>query len=205
MLLPPLAVIAVGLLMAALLFEAPSAPAAAPFPARTAEGALSPVFTPEVDYWAGWIVLWAAEAGVDPNLAAVIMQIESCGDPRARSSAGALGLFQVMPYHFAPGEDSYDPSTNARRGLDYLRRALAAAGGDPRLALAGYNGGLGVIGCSESAWPAETRRYVHWGGGIYAEAVSGAQESLRLQEWLEAGGAGLCRQAARRLGLTGGE
>lgn len=191
--------------MAALLFEAPSAPAAAPIQARMAEGALSPVFTPEVDYWAKWIVLWAAEAGVDPNLAATVMQIESCGDPRARSSAGALGLFQVMPYHFAAGENSYDPSTNARRGLGYLRRALAAAGGDPRLALAGYNGGLGVIGRSESAWAAETRRYVYWGGGIYAEAVGGAEESLRLQEWLEAGGAALCRQAARRLGWTGGE
>ncbi len=202
MLIPLLAVVAVSMVMAALLLEAP---AGASLPGGTAEAALAPVFTPQVDSWANRIVRWAAEAGVDPNLAATVMQIESCGDPRARSSAGALGLFQVMPDHFSLGEDPYDPATNARRGLDYLRRALVAAGGDPRLALAGYNGGLGVIGRQESAWPAETRRYVYWGSGIYAEAVSGAEESLRLQEWLEAGGAGLCRQAGRRLGLTGGE
>ncbi len=185
--------------MAGLLLGAPSGASAPPQPAR-GEG-ISPVFTPEVAYWADRIRVWAAEAGLDPNLVATVMQIESCGDPRAWSSAGALGLFQVMPYHFALGEDPYDPATNARRGLDYLRRALAAAGGDPRLALAGYNGGIGLIGRSESAWPAETRRYVYWGSGLYAEAVGGAEESLRLQEWLRAGGAGLCQRARLRLGL----
>jgi soluble lytic murein transglycosylase-like protein len=204
-LLPPLVVLTVGLFLAGLLSDVPAPAPAASFPAGTPDGVLSPVFTPEVDYWSRWILIWAAEAGVDPNLAATVMQIESCGDERARSVAGALGLFQVMPYHFASGEDPYDPSTNARRGLAYLRRALEAADGDPRLALAAYNGGIGVIGRHESAWPAETRRYAFWGSGIYAEAVSGAQVSLRLQEWLEAGGAGLCRQARRRLGLTGGE
>jgi soluble lytic murein transglycosylase-like protein len=64
------------------------------------------------------------------------MQIESCGDPRARSRAGAMGLFQVMPYHFAGGDDPYNPDTNAVRGLAYLKRSLDTANGDPRLALA---------------------------------------------------------------------
>lgn len=202
-LLPPLTVIVIGVVMAAFLFSTPAAPGRGiglALPAGTVEG-LAPVFTPEVAYWAAWIRLWAAEAGVDPNLAASVMQIESCGDPRALSRSGAMGLFQVMPYHFAPGEDPYDPATNARRGLNYLRRAWQAAGGDVRLALAGYNGGIGVIGRDESTWPAETRRYVYWGSGLYAEAVSGADESLRLREWLAAGGSGLCRQARQRLGL----
>ncbi|MEZ0397073.1 MAG: transglycosylase SLT domain-containing protein [Anaerolineales bacterium] len=197
--MPPLAVLAVSVCLATLLLGAPAGSSTPP-PSGSAEG-ISPVFTPEVAHWAAWIRLWAAEAGVDPNLAATVMQIESCGDPRARSSAGALGLFQVMPYHFAPGENPFDPATNARRGLAYLRRALMAAGGEARLALAGYNGGIGLIGRSELDWPAETRRYVYWGSGIYAEAVSGAQESLRLQEWLAAGGDGLCRRARLSLGL----
>lgn len=163
---------------------------------------LSPVFTDEVDYWAQAILRWAAEAGLDPDLAATVMQIESCGDPRALSRSGAMGLFQVMPYHFAAGENAYNPDTNATRGLDYLRRSLKTASGNPRLAFAGYNGGIGVISWSESAWPNQTVRYAYWGSGIYAEASDGSPESLRLQEWLLAGGASLCRQAAERLGIS---
>jgi soluble lytic murein transglycosylase-like protein len=163
---------------------------------------LSPVFRPEVQYWSGAIQGWAAAAGLDPNLVATVMQIESCGDPRARSRAGAMGLFQVMPYHFAGDDDPYNPDTNAARGLAYLKRSLEAADGDARLALAGYNGGVGVIGRSESTWAAETQRYAYWGSGIYAEASSGATESLRLVEWMAAGGASLCRQASARLGIN---
>ena len=113
-----------------------------------------------------------------------------------------MGLFQVMPYHFTDSDDPYDPDTNAKRGLAYLQRSLEKAGGQARLALAGYNGGIGVIGRSESSWAGETQRYAYWGSGIYAEASSGATESSRLQEWLAAGGASLCRQAHARLGLN---
>ena len=37
---------------------------------------------------------------LDPDIIATIIQIESCGNPAARSTAGAQGLFQVMPFHF---------------------------------------------------------------------------------------------------------
>jgi soluble lytic murein transglycosylase-like protein len=164
--------------------------------------ALSPVFRPEVLYWSNAIQSWAASAGLDPNLVATVMQIESCGDPRARSGAGAMGLFQVMPYHFATGENPYDPDTNAARGMDYLKRSLAAANGNPRLALAGYNGGIGVIGRAEYSWSGQTQRYAYWGSGIYAEASSGSAVSPRLQEWYTTSGASLCHQAHDRLGIT---
>jgi soluble lytic murein transglycosylase-like protein len=160
------------------------------------------VFRPEIQYWSGFIQAWATKTGLDPNLVATVMQIESCGDPNARSRSGAMGLFQVMPYHFASGDSAYSPDTNAARGLAYLKRSLQAANGDARLALAGYNGGIGVIGRSESSWAAETQRYAYWGSGIYAEASNGATESLRLQEWIAAGGASLCRQAHARLGIS---
>jgi soluble lytic murein transglycosylase-like protein len=119
------------------------------------------------------------------------MQIESCGDPRALSRAGALGLFQVMPFHFASADDPYNPDTNAARGLAYLKRSLKAASGIERLAFAGYNGGIGVIGRSESSWASETQRYAYWGNGIYREATDGSNTSLRLKEWMAAGGASL--------------
>lgn len=165
-------------------------------------GAISQVFRPEVQYWSDAIGSWASKAGIDPNLVATVMQIESCGDPQARSGAGAMGLFQVMPYHFATGDNPYNPDTNATRGLAYLKRSLAAANGDPRLALAGYNGGIGVIGKPESTWSGQTQRYAYWGSGIYSEASNGSTVSSRLQEWYKASGGGLCRQASARLGIN---
>jgi soluble lytic murein transglycosylase-like protein len=164
-------------------------------------GAISPIFTKEVQHWAKDIVRWANAAGVDPNLAATVMQIESCGDPRATSRSGATSLFQVMPFHFKFGENPYDPETNALRGLNYLSRSLQAGGGVARLALAGYNGGIGVISRNELAWPAETKRYVLYGAPIYEDARSGATSSASLTEWYQNYGAGLCRQAAQRMGI----
>ncbi len=168
---------------------------------RAKPAGLAPVFTREVDHWAEDIHHWANAAGLDPDLLATVMQIESCGDPKALSSSGAMGLFQVMPYHFLPGENAYHPDTNALRGGEYLLRSSEKAAGDMRLTFAGYNGGIGVIGRSESTWSDETVRYAYWGSGIYADAVAEKAESERLQEWLHAGGASLCRQAAERLGL----
>ncbi len=144
---------------------------------------------------------WAARYQLDPDIVATIMQIESCGDPQARSSAGAMGLFQVMPFHFSAGEDAYNPQVNAMRGLSYLQRSLQSHDGDPRLALAGYNGGITGSKRPESRWPAETVRYAYWGSGIYADARQGKIHSPRLEEWLSAGGASLCAQANQRLGI----
>lgn len=196
--LPPLAALFVGLLLAAWAGGLSDSDVR-PLPA---EGAvIAPLFTPEVQFWRADLARWAAEHGLDANLAATVMQIESCGHPEIYSSAGAAGLFQVMPFHFAAGEQMTNPDTNAQRGLDYLRRALEQAAGDPRLAFAGYNGGIGLIGQMESFWPEETTRYAYWAGGIYADARQNLAESARLNEWLNAGGASLCQKARQRLGL----
>lgn len=165
------------------------------------EKQIAALFTPEVQYWEPKISSWAKEMNLDPNLIATVMQIESCGNPTARSSVGAMGLFQVMPYHFGSDEDPYKPNTNARRGLAYLKSALEARGGVTRLALAGYNAGITGAQKPENAWPAETIRYVYWGTGIYKDAQNGKEASARLEEWLAAGGASLCRQASQHLGL----
>ena len=172
--------------------------AGAPAPATT----LSPIFTPEVQHWAPQIEAWAALFQIDPNLVATVMQIESCGAPGVVSGSGAQGLFQVMPFHFTAGENMQDPDTNAARGLAYLALGLQRSAGNVGLALAGYNGGHSMIGKDSSLWPAQTQRYWYWGTGIYEEAASGAASSGRLQEWLNAGGASLCRTAAAQVGLA---
>jgi soluble lytic murein transglycosylase-like protein len=163
---------------------------------------LAPLFAPSIHYWEDLILSIASQYDLDPNLVATVMQIESCGDPQAVSSAGARGLFQVMPYHFSTGEDPFDPQTNATRGMAYLDQALDARQGDARLAMASYNGGITGASRPESQWAAETQRYAYWGEGIYQDASQGKKKSKRLDEWLNAGGAGLCTQAASRLGIN---
>ncbi len=161
---------------------------------------LGEVFTPEVQYWKAKIMQWSQEYGIDPNVLATVIQIESCGDFMAGSGVGAQGLFQVMPFHFSPGEDQHDPDTNARRGIEYLRGGLALADGHVGLALAGYNGGWGVIDVGWGGWYRETKLYYIWGSQIYLDAIHGKkpQESAALQNWLNSGGVNLCRQAAAR-------
>lgn len=176
--------------------------ATSPIGPEAARATLSPVFTGEVQYWEPMIRAWALIYQIDPNLIATLIQIESCGDPTVSSPAGAQGLFQVMPFHFAPGEDMLDVQTNAQRGMDYLARGLEIADGHAGLALAGYNGGHGVINRGWATWPAETKRYYYWGSRIYAEVTSGSASSPTLQEWLSAGGQALCaraRESQRRL------
>jgi hypothetical protein len=163
-------------------------------------GRISPVFTPQVHIWSTEISHWSVEYDLDPNLIALVMQIESCGHPRVHSPAGAQGLFQVMPFHFTQGEDPLDPQTNARRGLLYLARSLDLSSGQIDLALAGYNGGHGVIDRDPNTWAPETHRYVQWGTGILEDISKGELRSAQLDAWLAAGGANLCRQASAELG-----
>jgi soluble lytic murein transglycosylase-like protein len=212
--LPPLAALVIIGFVVFVALQSPLTPGALPLnnstmvlqsavqnQAYSTVSGISPIFTKEVQHWSKDIIRWANAAGVDPNLAATVMQIESCGDPRATSRSGATSLFQVMPFHFRLGENPYDPETNAVRGMNYLSRSLQAGGGNPRLALAGYNGGIGVITRSEWLWPSETKRYVLYGAPIYEDARNGAASSANLTEWYQKYGAGLCGQAAQRLGI----
>jgi hypothetical protein len=94
----------------------------------------------------------------------------------------------------------HDLDTNARRGIEYLKGGLIRADGHVGLAMAGYNGGWGVIDLGWGGWYQETRLYYVWGSQIYLDALHGKtpQESVALQNWLNAGGLNLCRQAAAR-------
>ena len=197
--LPILAVFVITCLITALSLSTPVTISASPQINST--NSISPIFTKEVQYWAGNITRWADASSLDPNLIATVMQIESCGDPRALSPAGAMGLFQVMPYHFSGSDAPYNPDTNALRGLAYLEESLSTHQ-NIRLALAGYNGGIGTAGKPESQWPSETIRYAYWGIGIFQNAQSGEEVSERLEEWYHAGGASLCHQAEQRLGIS---
>ena len=156
---------------------------------------ISDLFTSEVQYWEEEILAWGEEYGLDPNLIATVMQLESCGYTRAKSAAGALGLFQVMPDHFKKKENPYDPDTNAFRGLRWLQKTIRSSD-SIRIALAGYNAGLARVNNPNLEWPAETQRYANWGFNIYLDTQAGYDYSPALHNWLSKGGSHLCNLAA---------
>lgn len=173
-------------------------------PTATAAPASDPiaaVFTPSVQRWASSISMWAGQFSLPSNLIATVIQIESCGHPLITSSAGALGLMQVMPYHFEPHQDPLDPEVNGLVGVSYLQEAYSRADGDIGRTLAGYNGGHSVITRPPNTWSTETQRYVHWGRGIYTDAVAGLRFSPTLEAWLTAGGHSMCRQAEAKAAI----
>lgn len=94
----------------------------------------------------------ADEAGVDWKLVIAVMAQESAFNPNAESWAGALGLMQIIP-RFSVVENEallYDPETNIREGVRYLREHLRHNAhldslNQHSMALAMYNVGSGHL------------------------------------------------------------
>jgi hypothetical protein len=161
---------------------------------------LAEFYTPEVLHWRDQIQAWAQEYNVNPNVIAIVIQIESCGGPTALSYVGATGLMQVMPFHFDNGENMLNPDTNVQRGMSVFYECLTVfAEWDLGLALACYNGGPAVTQSDPIYWAEETRSYYHWATGLWEDVTQGHKTSDTLEEWLAAGGAGLCNEAAAYL------
>lgn len=168
---------------------------------RQADGVIAPLFTDQVQHWEADIERWSSQYGIDPNLMATIMQIESCGHPTVISGAGANGLFQVMPFHFASGENMLDPNTNAMRSANFINECTNYANGNIGLTLACYNGGPSVVNRAYNTWVHETQRYYVWGTTIYNDAVTFQETSDNLNQWLMAGGVNLCNSASIALDI----
>lgn len=89
----------------------------------------------------------AKENGVDPQLVAAIIKIESNFNPKTTSKAGAQGLMQLMPQYLAyfGVKDGYDPDDNIGGGTREIKKYLDMRNGDLPLALASYNWGPGSV------------------------------------------------------------
>ncbi len=137
------------------------------------------------DRYAAHVAEASQRFGVPTAWIRAVMRAESAGDVRAISSAGAMGLMQIMPETWADlrvrhrlGSDPYEPRDNILAGAAYLHE-MHDRYGSPGF-LAAYNAGPGRYEeylSGGRSLPAETRAYVTAlaplvGGGDIASPVT---------------------------------
>ena len=145
-----------------------------------------PIVRPAADPHAAHIAEASQRFGIPEHWIRAVLRAESAGDVRAISSAGAIGLMQVMPDTWAElrarhllGRDPYDPRDNILAGTAYLREMWDRYGNVGAM-LAAYNAGPGRYDeylATGRTLPAETRAYVAalvpvLGGAVASNAPS---------------------------------
>lgn len=105
----------------------------------------------------------AATYNIDENLLKAVAKAESGFDPSATSSAGAMGVMQLMPSTAKSLgiTNAYNAKDNIMGGARILAQNLSRYDGDLSLALAGYNAGCGNVDKYGGIPPfKETQNYV---------------------------------------------
>jgi soluble lytic murein transglycosylase-like protein len=105
----------------------------------------------------------AKKYGVDPKLVTAVAETESGENQSAVSSAGAVGVMQLMPDTAAGlGVNPYDEEQNIEGGAHYLHDMLETFGGDVKKAVAAYNAGSQAVKDYNGVPPyRETQDYVN--------------------------------------------
>lgn len=90
-----------------------------------------------------WVDYWADRYGVERELVHAVIEVESAGNPRAVSNAGAAGVMQLMPDTAAMFRvtNRFDVRENVRAGVAYLALLRERFGDDKRLIMAAYIAG----------------------------------------------------------------
>ena len=134
-----------------------------------------------IDWIANAILYSCGIYQVDPFLVTAVMQTESAYDFGAYSSAGAIGLMQLMPETAAMvGVDPYNPLENVIGGTSYLNTQLNNFGNwgeyGVTYAVAAYNAGGNAVREYGGVPPyPETQNYVYLVANAYNNLVANSQ------------------------------
>ena len=142
-------------------------------------GGSLPTWTYEAPYvptgtLGAWVQGVARRSGVPASLIDAVMAQESGGNPYARSSAGALGLMQLMPGTASwLGVNPLNPQANLAGGAAYLAR-LYSQFGNVKETLAAYNAGPGTVAKEIAAHGARWEYYMPQQTQTYVADISSA-------------------------------
>lgn len=121
-------------------------------------------YKPNKQKFSDLIAQASVEHQVEERLLHAVIQSESAYNANAVSSAGAVGLMQLMaPTAARYGVyDRHDPQQNISAGTRYLKDLLAMFDGNVALAVAAYNAGEGAVKKYNNSIPPyrETQNYV---------------------------------------------
>ena len=165
---------------------------------------------PTVTHWRTLIDENAKKYNIDANVVAIVMTMESGGNPKAASEAGAQGLMQIT--HLTAGDiskkflkqprddayDLFDPATSVEFGTAYLAY-LRDTFGEPQqspswnytaeLIAAGYNGGPGAANSLyKGNGLTDTQTVVYSRDAFNMWRERHAQDSPTFDRWKERGG-----------------
>ena len=104
-------------------------------------------------------------SNVAPSVALAVAEVESGFRSHVVSSAGAIGVMQIMPrtgrdVFGLSRDDLFEPKTNIRAGVTFLDRLIDRYEGRIDLALSHYNGGSRVAAGPQPKIIPATRGYV---------------------------------------------
>ena len=136
-------------------------------PARSNRGLIGQTqYNPEiVPGGYGDTVQQAAKSnGIDPSILAGLIETESSWNPGAISPTGARGLGQFIPETAAEhGVNVNDPKSSIEGAARYLKYLQDYFGGDLKLAITAYNGGMGRIKKFGGAIPGNAENQEYYG------------------------------------------
>ncbi len=152
----------------------PEPATAAATAAAVAAPAAAPVYPPSSTAVRRLVERLAPRFRVDPALALAIIAVESGFRPDAVSPRNAQGLMQLIPdtaRRFGV-VDAFDPESNVRGGMAYLRWLLVQFNNDVRLVAAAYNAGENAVRRHGGVPPfPETQAYVERVASLYSTPV----------------------------------